>query len=167
MTRLRLAAAAGIAGVLGTLLVPVIVRSLPQDPSVAYGVGQGAAAKISADVCASCHGANLAGDRSASLLDDTWSFRRRRRQPRREHPRRARPSAGMPPFKGALTERQIASLVVFIREQGEAGGAPPAQPAPSVEIGRVFESERQAFRLETVVDGLETPGASSSCPTDA
>ena len=64
----------GLAGVVAALVVAVgVARSVPQEPSVAYGVAQGEAAKISASVCASCHGDNLAGGRSSSLIDDAFT----------------------------------------------------------------------------------------------
>jgi glucose/arabinose dehydrogenase len=162
MTRLRLAASAGIAGVLGTLLVPVIVRSLPQDPSVAYGVGQGAAAKISADVCASCHGEGLGGGRASSLLDDTWVYGGSD-EALAESIREGRPGTLMPPFKATLDERQIRSLVVLIRELAEKARVEGAK-TPAVPEGAVRTSERHAFKLETVVDGLDTPWAIEFLP---
>lgn len=127
----------------------------PVEPAVAYMVGKGAVADLYATLCASCHAANLEGDRSSSLLDDLWTFGADDGS-LAESIREGRPSAGMPPFKAALSDRQIASLVVFIREQAGAARQ-QALPTPTVEIGRVFESERQAFKLETVIDGLETP----------
>jgi aldose sugar dehydrogenase len=140
---------------LATLVAWWAAAAEPQQPSVAYFVGEGAAAKLSADVCASCHGEGLAGGRASSLLDDTWRFGGTDADLALSI-RDGRPGTLMPSFKATLDERQIRSLVVLIRElaekakvEGGGVGAPP--------IGSVFESERHAFKLETVAEGLDTP----------
>jgi glucose/arabinose dehydrogenase len=62
----------------------------------------------------------------------------------------------MQPFGGALSEREIRSLVVLIRELSEKAKVEGGKrEAPAIDA--VFKSERQAFKLETVFDGLDTP----------
>src|SRR5262245_58677426 len=152
MTRAR-----GLA--LSLLLAPFLASCVAsadlQQPSVAYFVGEGAAAKLAAEVCASCHGEGLAGGRASSLLDDTWRFGGTDTDLALSI-RDGRPGTLMPAFEATLDERQIRSLVVLIRELAEKArvesgrvGAPP--------VGSVFESERHAFKLETVGEGLDTP----------
>jgi glucose/arabinose dehydrogenase len=128
---------------------------MAQEPSVAYGVGEGAAAKLSADLCASCHGDDLRGGRAASLLDDTWVFGGSDADLALSI-RDGRPGTLMPPFQSALDERQIRSLVVLIRELAEKARV-EAPKAPALPFDAVRGSERHAFRLETVADGLDTP----------
>ena len=107
------------------------------------------------EMCASCHGTTLTGDRAQSLLDDQWSYGGDDAS-LAESIRNGRPGTAMLPFKAALDERQIQSLVVFIREQaGKAKEVGASVPSPVVD--RVVESEKHAFKLETVVDGLDTP----------
>jgi mono/diheme cytochrome c family protein len=65
--------------VLATLVCGIGVRQTassptPQDPTVAYGAGEGLAAKLAGELCASCHGEDLRGGRASSLLDETWAF---------------------------------------------------------------------------------------------
>ena len=59
---------------LAGLLASCTAGAAPQQPSVSYGAGEGAAAKLATDLCVACHGENLAGGRSSSLIDDTWAF---------------------------------------------------------------------------------------------
>ena len=112
-------------------------------------------AKTYVEICASCHGKTLAGDRASSLLDDQWSYGGDDAS-LADSIRNGRPGTAMMPFKAVLDERQIQSVVVFIREQaGKAKAMGASVPSPAVD--RVVESEKHAFKLETVVDGLDTP----------
>jgi mono/diheme cytochrome c family protein len=70
-----------------------------QEPAVAYGVGEGAAAKLSTGPCASCHGDDLRGGRASSLLDETWVFGGSDADLAASI-RDGRPGTLMPPFKG-------------------------------------------------------------------
>ncbi len=129
--------------------------ALAQPPSSPAGLGQGAVTKLYADLCASCHGPALEGGRARSLLDDTWSFGGDDSSVA-ESIREGRPGTLMLPFKSALSEPQVRSLVVYIREQAaqaRTAGAKVASPL----LGKVVASERHAFKLEKVVDGLDTP----------
>ena len=162
MSRTSRIAALGLAGVACALVVAVAARTVPQDPSVAYGVAQGEAAKISASVCASCHGEQLAGGRASSLVDDTWLYGGSD-EDLAASIRDGRPNTLMPPFKATLDERQIRSLVVLIREYAEKAKVEGAK-APAVPWGAVRTSERHKFKLETIVDGLDTPWAIEFLP---
>jgi glucose/arabinose dehydrogenase len=146
--------------VVPAVLCALVVRearsaATAQEPSVAYGVGEGAAAKLSADLCASCHGDDLRGGRASSLLDETWTFGGSDADLAASI-RDGRPGTLMPPFKATLGEPQIRSLVVLILELGERARV-EAPKAPAQPFDAVRGSERHAFRLETVADGLDTP----------
>ena len=146
MSRRRSVAAMGLAGVVAALVVAVgVARSVPQEPSVAYGVAQGEAAKISASVCASCHGDNLAGGRSSSLIDDAWVYGGSD-EDLAASIRDGRPGTLMPPFKATLDERQIRSLVVLIREYAEKGMSDMSEKfkAEGSEIYQPAEKVKQA-----------------------
>jgi glucose/arabinose dehydrogenase len=128
---------------------------LAQPPSRPAGLGEGAVAKRYGELCAACHGPNLEGGRAPSLLDDTWTFGGDDKS-LAESIREGRPGTLMAPFKAALTDLEIRALVVFIREQ--AGQArTQGQNVTSPVVDTVVQSEQHAFKLETVVDGLDTP----------
>jgi glucose/arabinose dehydrogenase len=130
-------------------------QAAAQEPTVAYGVGEGAAAKLAAELCSSCHGDDLRGGRASSLLDEAWAFGGGDSD-LAESIRDGRPGTLMPPFKAALDERQIRSLIVLVRELAErAKVEAPKRAGPPFDAVRL--SERHAFRLETVADGLDTP----------
>ena len=126
-----------------------------QPPSSPAGLGHGAVAKRYADLCASCHGPELEGGRAQSLLDDSWTFGGDDKS-LAESIREGRPGTLMVPFKAALTDLEVRSLVVFIREragQARAQGMKVVSP----DVDKVVESEQHAFKLETVALGLDTP----------
>jgi len=115
-----------------------------------------------AETCASCHGVALAGGQAKSLLDDEWTFGGDD-ESLASSIRGGRVDAGMPPFGAALSEEEIRALVIFIREQRkqhEREQTTYAQPAGDT----VVESEAHAFRVETVVDGLEIPWSIAFLP---
>ena len=140
---------------LAGLLASCTAGAAPQQPSVSYGAGEGAAAKLATDLCVACHGENLAGGRSSSLIDDIWAFGGTDADLAKSI-RDGRPGTLMQPFGGALGEREIRSLVVLIRELAEKAKVEGGKrEAPAIDA--VFKSERHSFRLETVFDGLDTP----------
>jgi glucose/arabinose dehydrogenase len=115
-----------------------------------------------AETCAACHGATLAGGQAKSLLDDQWAYGGDD-ESLAASIRGGRVDAGMPAFGEALSEEEIRALVIFIREQRkqhERDQTTYAQPAGDT----VVESEKHAFRVETVVDGLEIPWSIAFLP---
>jgi aldose sugar dehydrogenase len=129
--------------------------ALAQELTSSAGVGKGAVVQLFSQLCAGCHGADLAGGRAQSLLDDKWTFGGDDAS-LTQSIHDGRPGTDMPPFKTLLTDQQIRSLVIFIREQADSARAKGAS-APRLTPDTVFQSERHAFKLETVVDGLDTP----------
>ena len=118
--------------------------------------------QVFAETCAACHGAMLQGGQAASLADDVWlhggddaSLAKSIRE--------GQPDAGMPAFGSALSEQEIRALVIFIREKvDEAKRAATVYAKPSGDT--VVKSEEHAFRVETVVEGLETPWSIAFLP---
>ena len=166
MSRTRRVAVA----VLATLVCALGVRqtaSSPaaQEPTVAYGAGEGAAAKLAADLCASCHGDDLRGGRASSLLDETWVFGGSDADIA-ESIRDGRPGTLMAPFKAALDEQQIRSLVVLIRELAEKARV-EAPTAPAVPFDAVRAASGTPSGSRPSRTGSTRRGASSSCRTAA
>ena len=126
------------------------------------GAAEGDVAETWAQTCAGCHGAKLTGGQAKSLLDDEWSFGGDDAS-LAESIRSGREDAGMPPFGGALSEEEIRALVIFIREQRKQHERDQTTFA-APEGDTVVESEKHAFRVETVVDGLEIPWSIAFLP---
>jgi glucose/arabinose dehydrogenase len=104
--------------------------------------------------CAACHGKSLEGGAARSLVDDEWTFGGDDAH-LVETIREGRKGTAMAPFKDVLTEQQIWELVLLIRRE-----AAEAKTRPAVVVdpdGDVVRSETQAFRIEVVARGLETP----------
>jgi len=90
-----------------------------QTPGAAAGVGQGAVVKLYAQACAGCHGADMVGGRAPSLLDDAWTYGGDDASVALSI-REGRAAGAMPSFKAVLTDQQIRSLVILIREEADA-----------------------------------------------
>jgi glucose/arabinose dehydrogenase len=119
-------------------------------------------AGLFAESCANCHGAQLQGNRAGSLVDDTWQYGGDDASLAKSI-RDGHPAVGMPPFGSAMSEQEIRALVIFIREKVSAAkleaNAPP-KPAGDTAV----RSRAHAFRVETVLEGLETPWSIAFLP---
>lgn len=107
-----------------------------------------------AQLCASCHGAALEGGKGPGLLgelkhgDDAAALARAIKA--------GFPLTGMPPAGAQLTDADIATLVVHLRE-ARANRVVPG-PAEPLDQRLVRSSEKHTFRIEAVVsDGLQVP----------
>lgn len=122
-------------------------------------------AALATELCAGCHGPNLTGGTAPSLLDDTWKFGRDDASVLRAIVT-GFPDAGMPGFGHALNEKEQREMLAYLRRRGRqfALGLVPANlpPAPVV----TFTTEKHTFRLETVVDSLDTPWSIVFLPGD-
>ena len=112
--------------------------------------------------CAACHGDNMEGGQTESLLDDTWkhgsddaSLRKIIAEGSEEN--------GMPPWKAELSDAEIRGMVVYIREKGEQARK-KAKPAPKPADEQLVESRLHKFVLKPFVDGLNTPWAMAFLP---
>jgi len=115
-------------------------------------------AKIYSELCSNCHGMTLAGNLAPSLVDDKWSFGGDDTSIAQSI-RGGRPTTAMPAFGAVLTEQEIRAMVIYIREMGDrAQHAPRDQTAAARPLtDLVLQSEEHPFKLETIVDNLETP----------
>lgn len=111
--------------------------------------------------CVACHGRNLDGGAAGSLIDGVWKFGGGDGD-LVEAIRDGRQGTTMVAFRDLLTEQQIWELVLLIRrEEAEARQRPRTIVDPE---GHVIRSEKQAFKLEVVARGLETPWGMAFLP---
>ena len=105
-------------------------------------------------VCAGCHGTDLAGGRGPSLFDPKLLAAL---SDEKIHAILVNgiPGTEMQSFKGTYTDDQMYQIIAYIRNHAaEIKGKPAFVPDPA---GKVIRSEKQAFRIDVVAKGLETP----------
>ena len=116
-----------------------------------FHIDKGEANDLYAQHCASCHGKNLEGGQSSSLLDDEWKYGNMDAQ-LRNIIREGIPDTTMIPWKAVLTEDQIRAMVIYLRERARVTDrqalAQRRQPK-----GGIFTSDLHHFRMEKVVQG--------------
>jgi glucose/arabinose dehydrogenase len=113
--------------------------------------------------CAACHGPDMSGGSAPSLINGTFKFGSDDVNLARSI-RDGHADAGMPAFREALNDAEIRGLVVYIHEKAAAYQQTHTKynaPAP----GATVQSEKEAFRLESVVEtGLDEPWAIAFLP---
>jgi len=114
-------------------------------------IGSGKVDELYQTNCAACHGKQLEGGSGQSLIDDIWKHGSTDADLAKSI-RDGFPELGMAPWKDALTNDQIRSLVIYIHEQNQLADkdALLKRLEPS---GGVFKTEKHSFELEKVVDG--------------
>jgi glucose/arabinose dehydrogenase len=118
--------------------------------------------KLYAEFCANCHGATMTGGQAPSMLDDVWTHGSDDASLARVI-KEGLPDKGMPPWKGALSDQDVRAMVIYIREQGAKFRREGANiPKPAAET--TVQSEKHAFKLQTVVEGVKTPWAIAFLP---
>ena len=101
--------------------------------------------------CASCHGKHLEGAMATSLLDDQW-VTSGSDQDLADAIKFGLKDASMPAWKAVLTDDEIRTLVLLIRERSHlAKNKGSAVKALNEE--QVFQSEHHNFTLTTVAEG--------------
>lgn len=109
-------------------------------------IGTGKAHELYLQNCASCHDS---GGQGGSLTDGVWNHGSSDADLTRAI-KQGIPDTTMVAYSPALSEQQIRSLVIYIREQTQlAMQAPAAKPTSE----GVFTSERHNFTLEKVAEG--------------
>ncbi|MEQ9208945.1 MAG: PQQ-dependent sugar dehydrogenase, partial [Pseudomonadales bacterium] len=111
--------------------------------------------------CASCHGVDLSGGRAKSLFDERI-FNERTDDQLVQIIQNGLPEVGMPPFSGILSEDQTRQMLVFLRDgAARLAESPPFVPSPD---GVEIDSNKQSFRIELLVSGLDVPWALDFLP---
>ena len=119
------------------------------------GGGRGnPAAALYTERCAACHGTESASGRAPSLFDDTW-VRVKDDEDMVTVIANGVPQTEMIPFKDALNDQQIWSLVAYIRTM--AGTLKPRAEFVAQPDGQEITTEKQKFRIEVVARDIETP----------
>ena len=113
-------------------------------------IGTGPAKDLYLQYCATCHGQNLEGGQGSSLIDDVWNYGSSDADIAKIILEGV-PDLGMVPWKGILTDEQVRSLVILIREQKliaeSTGFLEKTKP-----LGGVFSTRHHNFTMEKVVD---------------
>ncbi len=113
---------------------------------------QNDAAALYQQYCAQCHGSDLDGGNSSSLIDGVWQFGDENSYITRNI-KHGIPHLGMPSYENSLSDSQIRSLVDYIREVEQKEGA-EEPPVPEV-----VETMDYFMNTETFADNLEIPWA--------
>ena len=119
--------------------------------------------EIYSQLCAACHGKEFEGGQGGSLVDGVWKHGSSDSDIVRSITK-GNLQLGMAPWEGVLTQDQIRSMVIFLREkerEQEVKGITFPKPVP----GAVTRTDRADYTVETVVDSsLEIPWAIAFLP---
>lgn len=119
--------------------------------------------EIYQSLCSTCHGKDLKGGLGPSFVDGVWKHGSTDAEIV-EVIRKGDISLGMAPWEGILTDDQMRSLVIFIREK-EKEALTKGVVYPKPEEGVVTRTEKASYEIETVVaEGLELPWAIAFLP---
>ncbi len=114
-------------------------------------IGSGAVDELYQASCASCHGKQLEGASGQPLIDGIWKHGDSDEAIAKSI-RDGFPELGMAPWKDALNEEQIRSLVIYIHEQNQLADKEALLKRLEPSDG-VFKTELHSFKLEKVTDG--------------
>ena len=105
--------------------------------------------------CSACHGERLEGGSAPSMLDDEWTYGGTDEDITRLITEGAL-ETGMPAWGTVLSDAEIRALVVFIRERRQ-GYQRYRDTLPAPQSSLPFSSEQHAFRMETVIEDIDSP----------
>ncbi|MCB1094362.1 MAG: PQQ-dependent sugar dehydrogenase [Verrucomicrobiae bacterium] len=117
-----------------------------------------------ASLCAQCHGKNLEGGMAPSFLDGEWKHGSTDAEIAQTI-LKGNIQFGMTPWEGILSDDQIRSMVIFIREK-ERVALNEGITFPKPEPGKVTKTDHESYLIETVIDEgkLEIPWAIAFLP---
>jgi glucose/arabinose dehydrogenase len=102
--------------------------------------------------CATCHGADLKGGNSGSLVDGVWQFGAADSYKFRNI-KFGIPHLGMPSYNGVLNDNDIKAILTYVSESEKNAGA--VKPA----IVKELETLDYKLNVEVFAEGLEIPWA--------
>lgn len=113
--------------------------------------------------CSGCHGAKFEGGQGGSLVDGVWKHGSSDAEIFKSIAK-GNLELGMTPWEGVLTNDQIRSLVIFLREKEKQTLVKGLDfPVPSADT--VTKTELHDYRIETLVEsGLKNPWAIAFLP---
>jgi len=117
---------------------------------------------VATQYCTSCHGEGFVGARAPALSRGSLRHAQTRDEIE-EVIKNGIVANGMPAFKGALSDEQIASLANLITTIRDFFETQAQQSIASFE-NKVFESELEKFSVEIVANGLEVPWSFAFLP---
>ena len=100
--------------------------------------------------CMRCHGVNLGGGYTKSLVDGIWQFGKNSWNIR-QNIRFGITDLGMPPFENILSREEIGAVVNFLRAKEEAARVERPQPPP------VLYTQNYQLKVEILTEELEIP----------
>jgi aldose sugar dehydrogenase len=122
----------------------LVLAAEPRDP-----------AKLAVEFCVSCHNQNLVGSPAPNLVDLLWTHGGSDEAILRNI-RQGFPQSGMPGFEGVLSEPEMLGLIRHMRALSrEYVAGRIKHPVPPAVLP--LKTELHGARLETWIDGLETP----------
>jgi glucose/arabinose dehydrogenase len=119
--------------------------------------------KVFEQLCSGCHGKDLSGGQGGSLIDGEWKHGSSDDELLKSI-KEGNAQLGMTPFKTVLDDRQIRSLVIFIREK-EKQAKEKGMQFPKPEPGKVTKTQHEDYKIEILVEkGLKNPWAIAFLP---
>ena len=113
-------------------------------------IGTGGSKELYTQYCAQCHGQNGEGGQGGSLIDDVWKWGGSDEEIAKVI-RDGLPELGMVPWKGTLSEEQIRSLIIFMREQKYLAETTDLLKRVMPKDG-IFTTQYHKFKLEKVLE---------------
>ncbi|MBU3078221.1 PQQ-dependent sugar dehydrogenase [Sphingomonas quercus] len=166
MNRLALSTLSATAALALAVLAPGIAGSQGTQPAAAPRPGgfnpNRFAAETYDNVCAGCHGKDLAGGGRGPSLFDLRLLSQRTDQQLHDTIANGIQGAEMPAFKDSYDDTQIWQIIAYLRTHAEdLKGKPVFVPNPDNQLVR---TEKQTFRTHVVTSGIETPWAMAFLP---
>jgi glucose/arabinose dehydrogenase len=119
--------------------------------------------EIYGNYCASCHGAKFEGGVGGSLVDGEWKHGSSDAEIFKSIAK-GNPQLGMSPWEGTLSNEQIRTMVLYLREQ-ERKTAVEGMKFPTLSPDTVMKTEHHDYKFDVVVEsGLELPWAIAFLP---
>ncbi|MEL7086897.1 MAG: PQQ-dependent sugar dehydrogenase, partial [Planctomycetota bacterium] len=115
------------------------------------------------DNCISCHGENYSGGSAPSLLDNDGWYTDGSDRELYNAIYHGLEDAGMPAYKGGLSEAESWSLVVYLREQRDRVRREKLGDSRPNDRG-VYSTQHHDYRIEPIAEGLERPWAIDFLP---